>query len=111
MRPVPKGGLDFRPTGAIVRAVPVTELDPQRVALRAVVFRAAKAAGLSEREAEVLALVAAGLSNGEVAGELAVAPATVKKHLENVYGRLGVRSRGAAVACVLAAALANAQVG
>jgi ATP/maltotriose-dependent transcriptional regulator MalT len=53
---------------------------------------------LSEREAEVLRLVAAGLANREVAEHLVVTPGTVKKHLEHVYAKLGVHSRTAALA-------------
>ncbi|HEX5918110.1 MAG TPA: helix-turn-helix transcriptional regulator, partial [Nocardioides sp.] len=46
----------------------------------------------------VLSHVAAGRSNAEIAEALFVAPSTVRKHLENVYRKLGVTSRGAAVA-------------
>lgn len=53
---------------------------------------------LSARELEVLALVARGMSNAEVGRSLFVAPSTVKKHLENVYGKLDVRRRTQAVA-------------
>jgi DNA-binding NarL/FixJ family response regulator len=42
--------------------------------------------------------VAKGLSNGAIAGQLVVEPSTVRKHLENVYRKLGVSSRTAAVA-------------
>jgi LuxR family maltose regulon positive regulatory protein len=52
---------------------------------------------LSERELEVLRLVAAGLSNREIADELIVAVGTVKKHTHNVFGKLGVRSRTQAI--------------
>jgi DNA-binding CsgD family transcriptional regulator len=55
-------------------------------------------AGLTPREREVLALVAEGLTNTEIAGSLWVAPSTVAKHLEQAYRKLGVRSRTAAVA-------------
>jgi LuxR family maltose regulon positive regulatory protein len=48
---------------------------------------------LSERELEVLRLIAAGLSNHEIAGELFVALSTVKKHINHIYGKLDVRSR------------------
>lgn len=53
----------------------------------------AVAFGLSNRELEVLRLVDQGLSNGEIAKKLFVAPSTVKTHLENVYDKLGVRRR------------------
>jgi LuxR family maltose regulon positive regulatory protein len=53
---------------------------------------------LTEREGEVLRLIAAGLSNREVADELVLALGTVKAHLHNIYGKLGVRSRVQAAA-------------
>jgi len=56
--------------------------------------------GLSSRELEVLRLVDRGLSNGEIARQLFVAPSTVKTHLENVYGKLGVQRRTQALAIV-----------
>jgi DNA-binding CsgD family transcriptional regulator len=52
---------------------------------------------LTVQERRVLQLVAAGLANGEIAKRLVVAPATVRKHLENVYRKLGVTNRLAAV--------------
>ncbi len=48
---------------------------------------------LTEREMEVLRLMAAGLSNQEITDELVLAMGTVKAHLHNIYGKLGVRSR------------------
>ena len=56
---------------------------------------------LSEREAEVLVLVARGLSNDQIAQQLHLAPATVKRHLANIYERVGVRSRSEAVRMAL----------
>jgi LuxR family maltose regulon positive regulatory protein len=53
---------------------------------------------LSERELQVLRLVAAGKSNPEIAVELVLAVGTVKAHTSNIYGKLGVRSRTQAVA-------------
>ncbi len=52
---------------------------------------------LSAREIEVLALVAEGASNGEVAARLFISDATVKSHLVHVFSKLGVSSRTAAV--------------
>lgn len=51
------------------------------------------ALGLTERETEVVTLVAAGKSNAQIARALHLSPHTVKKHLERVYARVGVRSR------------------
>lgn len=53
---------------------------------------------LSAREHEVLRLVAAGRSNAQIAQALTVTEHTVKKHLSNVFGKLGVTSRTQAVA-------------
>ncbi|MFI6359218.1 response regulator [Streptomyces sp. NPDC050743] len=53
---------------------------------------------LSAREREVLALVAKGTSNREIARELFISEATVKTHLTHVYAKLGVNDRAAAVA-------------
>jgi DNA-binding NarL/FixJ family response regulator len=53
---------------------------------------------LSGREREVLALVARGRSNREIARALFVSEATVKTHLGHVYDKLGVKDRAAAVA-------------
>lgn len=53
---------------------------------------------LSERELEVLALVAAGESNREIAARLFVSTSTVKTHVHNLYRKLDARSRTQAVA-------------
>jgi DNA-binding NarL/FixJ family response regulator len=57
----------------------------------------AEADGLSERELEVLLMVARGMSNQQIATSLHLSEATVKRHLANVYPRIGVSSRGEAV--------------
>ena len=53
--------------------------------------------GLSPRELEVLKLVAAGLTNAQVAKRLFISPRTVNAHLNSTYGKLGLGSRSAAV--------------
>jgi ATP/maltotriose-dependent transcriptional regulator MalT len=57
---------------------------------------------LSARELEILLLVARGLSNHQIATSLHVAEATVKRHLANVYPKMGVGSRGEAAREALA---------
>jgi DNA-binding CsgD family transcriptional regulator len=53
---------------------------------------------LTERQASILQLVAAGHDNAAIARRLGLSRGTVRKHLENIYARLGVSSRTAAVA-------------
>lgn len=60
--------------------------------------RRAPSAQLSEREAQVLDLVAEGCSNAEVAERLVLSVRTVERHLLNAYTKLGVRGRAAAAA-------------
>jgi LuxR family maltose regulon positive regulatory protein len=53
---------------------------------------------LSDRELEVLALIAEGLTNPEIASQLYIALNTVKAHTRNIYGKLGVNNRTQAAA-------------
>jgi LuxR family maltose regulon positive regulatory protein len=53
---------------------------------------------LSAREREIIQLIAAGLTNREIAERLTISPETVKKHTANIFGKLGVSHRTAAVA-------------
>jgi LuxR family maltose regulon positive regulatory protein len=53
---------------------------------------------LTERELEVLALIAAGMTNQEIAQALTITLGTIKRHLHNIYGKLDVRNRTEAVA-------------
>ena len=53
---------------------------------------------LSQRELEVLRLIARGTTNREAAAQLFISEATVKTHLLHIYAKLGVKDRAAAVA-------------
>ena len=60
------------------------------------------AEGLTPREREILELVAQGLTNAQIARMLWISPGTVRKHLENAYGKLEVHTRTGAVAALSA---------
>jgi ATP/maltotriose-dependent transcriptional regulator MalT len=53
---------------------------------------------LTRREVEVLRLVAKGMSNQEIAASLVISGHTVHRHVSNIFGKLGISSRAAAVA-------------
>ena len=53
--------------------------------------------GLTEREGEVLGLLARGLANKQIAGELGISEHTVKFHVSSIYGKLGATNRAEAV--------------
>ncbi|MEV0094470.1 response regulator transcription factor [Streptomyces sp. NPDC050738] len=53
--------------------------------------------GLTAREGEILALIAEGLSNAEISRSLHISTATVKTHINNLFGKIGVRDRAQAV--------------
>ena len=71
-------------------------LRPRLQAAEVAVRRAVARAVLTAREREVLDIVATGATNAAVAEALVLSPMTVKKHLDNIYGKLGVGSRAAA---------------
>jgi len=73
----------------------------RQIQMRAVDDRPA----LSPREAEVLTLIADGLSAPDIARDLHLSPATVKSHLQSLYDKLGVSDRAAAVASAMRAGL------
>ena len=73
-------------------------LQPHLAQIRRWWERRRRPALLTPREAEVLDLVARGLTNAEIAGRLVISPATVRTHLEHVFEKLDVHTRTAAVA-------------
>jgi DNA-binding NarL/FixJ family response regulator len=87
-------GRDLPAEQAVAEALTLSiSSDPTPVAATS-----ADPAGLSPRELDVLGLLAAGRSNRETADELFIGVATVKWHVSAILGKLGVESRGAAVA-------------
>jgi DNA-binding CsgD family transcriptional regulator len=67
-----------------------------------------RTAGLSSREAQIMTLIAAGHSNGQIAAQLVLAEKTVKNHVNRIYAKLGVGSRPAAISCWAPVAHADA---
>ncbi|MBK7218712.1 MAG: helix-turn-helix transcriptional regulator [Candidatus Promineofilum sp.] len=61
------------------------------------VERRALAAAISQREQELLVVLAEGLTNREIAARLVLEESTIRTHLRNIYRKLGVNSRVAAV--------------
>jgi HD-GYP domain-containing protein (c-di-GMP phosphodiesterase class II) len=80
-----------------------TGLPPERSASR----RAASADLLTEREIEVLRLLARGLSNPQIADSLVISKKTVEHHLEHIYNKLGISTRTSAVAYAVHRGLAE----
>jgi DNA-binding CsgD family transcriptional regulator len=71
---------------------------PDQARVDAVVGREGTHDRLTAREIEVLRLVASGKSNSEIAAALVISDHTVARHLQNIFGKLGVSSRTAAAA-------------
>jgi DNA-binding NarL/FixJ family response regulator len=67
--------------------------------------------GLTAREAEVLALIAEGLTNQEIARELHVSTATVKTHINNLFAKTGIKDRAQAVRYAYAKGLVRPPMG
>ena len=66
--------------------------------------------GISERESEVLILIAEGLSNAEIVERLHISPNSVKTHIRNAYRKLGVATRAQAVRGVLDRGMVRSRV-
>ncbi|GGL36434.1 response regulator transcription factor [Planomonospora parontospora] len=62
-------------------------------------------ASLTDREREVLVLIAGGYANGEIAERLAVSPSTVKNHVTSLFAKIGARDRAQAVIAAYEAGL------
>jgi DNA-binding CsgD family transcriptional regulator len=66
---------------------------------------------LTPREAEILALLARGLSNKEMAQRLSVSARTVSSHVEHAYAKIGVSTRGAAAMFAMRHGLVDSRAG
>jgi DNA-binding NarL/FixJ family response regulator len=86
-----------RAIAAVVRGEAAIDPAVQHHLVDAVAGAAELPDGLTPREAEVLALIAEGLSNGEIAQRLVVSEATVKSHVNHLFTKTGVRDRAQAV--------------
>jgi DNA-binding NarL/FixJ family response regulator len=75
-------------------------LEPDRGSILTRSARSQPAEQLTEREVELLHLVADGLTNDEIAEQLTLSARTVERHLSNVYRKLGVSGRAARAAAV-----------
>ena len=91
VRAVAGGGAWFDP------AVAPRLLDRYRRVVAPAARDARRLVALTEREHDVLRLMARGATNAEVAATLHVAEATVKTHVGSIFGKLGVRDRAAAI--------------
>jgi DNA-binding NarL/FixJ family response regulator len=79
---------------AVALALLMTETTAARPDDRPVPF------GITRRESEILHLAATGATNASIGATLHISPGTVKKHLDNIYRKLGVRSRVEAIAFI-----------
>lgn len=75
-------------------------LEPDRELIPVEAYHSEPVKELTEREVELLQLVAEGLTNDEIAGQLTISPRTVERHLSNIYTKLGVSGRAARAAAV-----------
>jgi HD-GYP domain-containing protein (c-di-GMP phosphodiesterase class II) len=88
-------------TGALAEAASAGRLDPDAVAAvleaaGAAVPKIVRPAGLTDREAQVISMVAKGLQTKQVGHRLGISAKTADRHLQNAYAKIGVSSRAAA---------------
>ncbi|WP_046469129.1 response regulator [Allosalinactinospora lopnorensis] len=86
------------PAEELVRAVRAVHRGESVLAPSAGQLRKPAGRGLSDRELEVLQMVADGMSNRAAAARLFISEASIKTHLQHIYDKLGARDRAAAVA-------------
>ena len=79
----------------MLSSLPIRRLESPRAA------KTSTSVSLSERETEIVVLAARGLSNRMIGQQLDIAEATAKRHLANVYQKIGVNSRSEAVRMAL----------
>ncbi len=87
----------FEPAEFLARVQRLVSRRPQSP-MRQPVNAPASAAGLTERESEILGLLAEGLRPKEIALKLSISPKTVGTHIQNLFGKVGVNSRAQLVA-------------
>ncbi len=87
-----------QPAGYAKRLLSASDEQAQPIAVPAGFTVAGLAEPLTPREAEILRLIAAGMRNQEIADRLVISLSTVKRHIANTYGKLGVDHRTEAVA-------------
>jgi DNA-binding CsgD family transcriptional regulator len=92
----PRGRLCIREQPTTANALRAVILEEQRP--NAFELDSLREFGLTQRQAQVLRLVASGKSNGQTAAQLQISVGTVEKHLQHIYDRLGVGSRSQAIA-------------
>ena len=100
---LPCTGDDITEEIARFMGVPRPQLEPPPFAFahgngRAAAGQAASSMALSQREREVIALIASGKTNAEIAEALVIAPATASRHVHNILGKLGMSRRAEAAA-------------
>ena len=92
----PRGGRGRGAAGSFRHAAPHREL-PQRAPTRRPARDASELDDLTDREREVLVLVARGMTNGDIAAHLFLSEGTVKTHVKRIFAKLGLHDRTQAV--------------